>query len=139
MGDFRQFLVIRSDDFSFQITSPVSPLFYVRVVEGLEIDSKIIFSDFRVVSFDTDMALGALELTQERFGVFCSKKSVTVLDILPSMPITQSKDTAHQELCERHDQIVDLVRRFGAQHNFNIANAYLDFKNEKFNTIMEIG
>lgn len=126
-------LNIREDDWSFQITSPGSDFFFVRLPLPLASASTVTFSDFVLRTGDERLGLAALHKIFDRFQLALAKKKLVFDNIYPGY----SNDNDRDELVRRHDQIVSVVREFVDQKLHGLKNAYMDASDGKFFSVIE--
>lgn len=134
-------LRVRVDEFSYQITSPKSSRFFVRIISSPSDKSKIIISDFLMNDSEGDLALAALSLLSETFALLPGVK-VILSDILPS---TRSSDTLDkEELVFRHDRFVKMFRDYGRSNRksgqpiYEVGNAFLEPRDGKYETVIHL-
>ena len=123
---------IREDDWSFQIFSPGSKRFFIRITTDKTNTESMIFSDFTLDPNDTDRALQALRLVKQHFHGPTSGMRIVFQDIHP----TDRNGTDYAEIVRRHDQIVDVMKSYADEAGWEIDNIFLEPSGEKFNIVV---
>lgn len=127
-------LTVREDEFSLQITSPVSPRFFVRVERPTRSATSLKISDFLLEHNDAENAVLALECVDRWVRFPRTRCKLVFTDIAASAAASQDKD----ELVRRHDQIVDVVKQFASRNACVVLDAFLSPIHGRMGTVAVI-
>lgn len=128
----RLLFTVREDGYSFQMTSPSSRRFFLRLTTMVGDTRKMTFSDFILEPTDDDLAVRALQELEKYYGRPQPGMMLKFHDIYPAYRETNDK----KELIRRHDRIVSIIRTYLSSTNISIDNIYLDQHADKFDTIV---
>lgn len=134
MGSKMIHLNVREDEWSVQITAPDSKRFFVRISTSKDNMHTMVFSDFILDQGDADRAQQALHLIKQRFYGPAHAMKLVFQDICPSY----SNQADRPELIRRHDQIVNVLKKYASETGLAIDNAFLEQKGGKFDTVIMV-
>lgn len=123
---------VREDDYSFQITSPTSRRFFLRISPKCGDEREVTFSDFLLEPDDSELAIQALHELENHHGRPQPGTTLRFLDIYPTYHVTRNQE----QLITRHNQIVDIVKTYLGNINLTLENIFLDQRAGKFDTVI---
>lgn len=128
----RPILNVREDDYSFQVTSPTSRRFFLRITPKHGHERKVTFSDFFLEPDDSELAIQALHELESHHGRPQPGTTIRFLDIYSIYQETRNQE----ELIRRHNQIVDIVKAYLSNINLTLDDIFLDQRAGKFDTVI---
>lgn len=123
---------VREDDYSFQVTSPTSRRFFLRITPKHGDEKEVMFSDFTLEPDDSELAIQALHELENHRGRPQPGATLRFLDIYPIYHETRNQE----ELIRRHNQIVDVAKTYLSNINLTLENTFLDQRAGKFDTVI---
>ena len=126
-------MIVRSDDFSIQVTANASKYFYVRINDPEAINHEARISDFLFETGDESLALEALTYLQRELPNMFTATTWVFSDLLPDP--TGAGSDRNPELLRRFDKIRDLLVTFFSDGRRALESSYIRPLDAKFDGV----